>query len=207
MKIITVAFLMSMILMGCVGCASLGHYSGNTARDINVDGLALMINDSLRRPAIKNKEIGVLSFANLNNLEQVEPLGRHIQERLSHALFDLGFRIVEIRHGDKIYFTPLVGELNLNRLKEKLKRTEFSEIQSLIMGTYFDAGDYIYVRSQLIDLETSLIRASGEIKIKKGEYLSKLIKIDKKKKSKNQAGVYERFPSQPNPSDNSSESK
>jgi FlgO protein len=203
MKSIAIAVLMSIIL---AGCASMGHYSGSTARDIDVNGLAFMLNDSLRRPALKNKEIGVISFANLNNLEQVEPLGRHIQERLSHALFDLGFRIVEIRQGNKIFFKPMVGELNLSRLKEKLKRTEFSEIKSLIMGTYFDAGDFIYVRSQLIDLETSLIRASGEIKIRKGEYLSKLLKIDKKKKPLKQ-GVYERFPSQNKTKEDTAKSK
>ncbi len=178
-----------------INCATMGRYSGSTARDIDVKRLALMLNDSLRRPMLKNKEIGILSFANLNNLEEVQPLGRHIQERLSHSLFDLGFRIVEIRSGNKIYFKPLVGELNLTRLKEKLKRSEFKEIQSLIMGTYIDAGDYIYVRSQLIDLESSLIRASGEIKIRKGEYLSKLIKMEKKKTPLKEQEVYERFPS------------
>lgn len=177
-----------------IGCATLGHYGGDTSRDIDIRTLGLMINDSLRQPALKNQEIGILSFANLNNLEEVEPLGRLLQERLSHALFDLGFRIVEIRRGKEIFFVPLTGELNLTRLKEKLKRTEFSEIKALVMGTYIDAGDYIYVRSQLVDLENSLIRASGEIKIKKGEYLDKLIRMEKKKKNLKDKEVYERMP-------------
>lgn len=185
-------FVFITILM--IGCATAAQYHGNTSRDIDVKTLALMINDSLRQPALKNQEIGILSFANLNNLEEVEPLGRLLQERLSHALFDLGFRIVEIRRGKEIYYVPLTGELNLTRLKEKLKRTEFSEIKALVMGSYLDAGDYIYVRSQLVDLENSLIRASGEIKIKKGEYLYKLLRLDKKKKSLKDKQVYERFP-------------
>lgn len=177
-----------------MGCASFGQYSGNTARDIDIKTLGFMLNDSLRQPAMKNQEIGILSFANLNNLEEVEPLGRLLQERLSHALFDLGFRIVEIRRGKEINFAPLIGELNLTRLKEKLKRTEFREIKALVLGTYIDAGDYIFVRSQLVDLENSLIRASGEIKIKKGEYLAKLIRLEKKKKSLKDKEVYERMP-------------
>lgn len=188
------------VILSCLmmwHCATTGRYTGNTYRDIEVDDLAYMLNDSLRRPALKNKEIGILSFANLNNLEEVEPLGRHLQERLSHSLFNLGFRIVEIRLGKQIYFKPLVGELNLTRLKEKLKRTEFQEIQSLIMGTYIDAGDYIYVRSELIDMENSLIRASGEIRIPRGKYLHKLIKLEQKKKKTPLKGraVYERYPS------------
>jgi len=193
---ILTAFLIVVSLM-MTACVTMGYNQGNTARDIDVRHLANMVNDSLRRPVLKNKEIGILSFSNLNNLEEVEPLGRHLQERLSHALFDLGFRIVEIRMGNQIFFKPKTGELNLTRLKENLKRTEFKEIQSLVMGTYIDAGDYIYVRSQLIELDSSLIRASGEIRIRKGEYLHKLLKMEEKKKKTpfRKKAVYERFPS------------
>lgn len=178
-------------------CATLGKYRGNTSRDIHIKKLALMLNDSLRRPALKNREIGVLSFANLNNLKQVEPLGRHIQEKLAHALFDEGFRIVEIRLDDHVYFVPKVGEINLTRLKEKIKIAGFKDIQALVLGTYLDAGDYVYVNSRLIELENNQVRASGEIKIKKGDYLYKLIGVDGDKKSNKTREIYERVPVEP----------
>jgi hypothetical protein len=189
------------IMIGILGlcfihyhCASIGQYRGNTARDINIKRLAGMLNDSLRKPALKNKEIGILSFANLNHLEEVEPLGRYLQENLSHVLFQLGFRVLEIRLGNHIYFTPAVGELNLTRLKDNLKNTKFEEIKSIIVGTYIDAGDYIYVNSKLIELENSNVRASGEIRIRKGEYLSQLLKPeDGVKTKKDNREVYERF--------------
>jgi len=169
------------------------NYRGNTSRDINIKKLSNMINDSLRKPSLKNKEIGIISFANLNNLEQVEPLGRLVQERLSHELFGMGFRIVEIRSGKEIEFVRLVGELNLTRLKEKLKRTKFKEIKSLILGTYIDAGDYVYVNAKLVELENDLIRASGEIKIRKGRYLKHLLDMKTEIES-SKKNVYERFP-------------
>jgi hypothetical protein len=125
----------------------------------------------------------------------VEPLGRHLQEKLFHALFELGFRIIEIRLGDHIYFTPLVGELNLTRLKDKLKNTQFQEIKSIMVGTYIDAGDYVYVNSKLIELENNLVRASGEIKIRKGEYLYKLLNLESEIQGCNMnTEVYERLP-------------
>jgi hypothetical protein len=169
------------------------NYKGNTSRDINIKKLSTMINDSLRKPSLKNKEIGIISFANLNNLEQVEPLGRLVQERLAHELFGEGFRIVEIRSGKDIEFVRLVGELNLTRLKEKLKRTKFKEIKSLILGTYIDAGDYVYVNAKLVELENDLVRASGEIKIRKGRYLKHLLDMSTEIESSNK-NVYERFP-------------
>jgi hypothetical protein len=171
-KIILLAF----TVLFFIQCASTLNYRRDTYRGIEIKKLAQMINDSLRKPALKNQEIGILSFANLNNLEKVEPLGRLLQERLSHALFELGFRIVEIRLGDRIDYDPSAGELNLTRLKEKLKdKQEFQGIKSLILGTYIDAGDYVYVNSKFVELEDNLVKASGEIKIKKGEYLLKLL--------------------------------
>lgn len=188
-----IAFL-SVLILFFLHCASTGGYRGNTSRDIDIKRLALMINDSLRKPSLKNKEIGILSFANLNNLEIVEPLGRHLQEKLYHALFELGFRIIEIRLADHVYFTPLVGELNLTRLKEKLKNTQFQEIRSVIVGTYINAGDYVYVNSKLVELENNLVRASGEIKIRKGEYLYKLLNLEDEIQGKHMnPEVYERF--------------
>jgi len=177
------------------GCAAMHRYSypGSTARDIHIRDLALTLNDSLRRPALKNKEIAILTFANLNNLEEAEPLGRHLQEKLGHALFELGFRIIEIRLGKDIRFQPLVGELDLTRVKELLKRSEFPEIKSLVMGTYLDAGDYVYVNARLVELSNSTVKASSEIKIRKGEYLYKLLNMEEDD-SAGKSDVYERFP-------------
>lgn len=183
-------------------CSSPIKYHGNTSRDIRIKKLAMQINDFLRRPPLKNKEIGILSFANLNNLKQVEPLGRLIQERLAHELFKMGFRIVEIRMTEHIYFEPLTGELNLTRFKDQLKRAKFPEIQSLIVGTYIDAGDFVYVNSRLVEMANDLVRSSGEIKIKKGAYLRKLIKLDDELRGKKKE-VFERFPIKKEPASES----
>jgi hypothetical protein len=188
-KIILLAF----TVLFFIHCTNAMLSRRDTAKGIDIKKLANSINDTLRKPSLKNQEIGLLSFANLNNLEQVEPLGRLLQERLSHALFELGFRIVEIRLGDHIYFDPKVGELNLTRLKEKLRdKEEFKEIKSLIVGTYIDAGDYVYVNSKFVELEGNMVRASGEIKIKKGDYLLKLLN-EEDGNPKNRE-VYERIP-------------
>lgn len=189
MKRLWVILLFALLLMDCRTRVILHR---DTSRDIDIRKLAEMINDTLRKPSLKNQEIGLLSFANLNNLEHVEPLGRLLQERLSHALFELGFRIIEIRLGDNIYFEPNIGELNLTRLKEKLKeKEEIKQVKSLIVGTYIDAGDYVYVNSKFVELENNLVRASGEIKIKKGDYLLKLLNEEDGKEGNKE--VYERF--------------
>lgn len=192
MKKIIILLLASVLIAGCAAMYKYKHH-GSTARDIYIKDLAMTLNDSIRRPALKNKEMAILTFANLNNLEDVEPLGRHLQEKLAHALFELGFRIIEIRLGKDIRFQPLVGELDLTRVKEVLKRTEFPEIQSLVMGTYLDAGDYIHVNARLIELANSTVKASSEINIRKGAYLYKLLNMEEDD-SAEKTDVYERFP-------------
>ncbi len=192
MRKIIILLLASVLIAGCAAMYKYRHH-GSTARDIYIKDLALTLNDSMRRPALKNKEIAILTFANLNNLEEAEPLGRHLQEKLAHALFELGFRIIEIRLGKDIRFHPLVGELDLTRLKELLKRTQFPEIQSLVMGTYLDAGDYVHVNARLVELASSTVKASSEIKIRKGAYLYKLLNMEEDD-SATKTDVYERFP-------------
>ncbi len=139
-----------------------------------------MINDSLRVPSLKNKEIGITTFANLNHLEESEPFGRYLQERLSYHLFSSGFRLKELRMGKQNRFIPKTGELNITRLKNELKEAGYGNLKSIIIGTYIDAGEHYYVNAKLIELRNSLVRASGELRIKKGKYLKELIDADRK---------------------------
>ncbi|MDQ1351294.1 MAG: hypothetical protein QG657_1596 [Acidobacteriota bacterium] len=194
LKKISVLLVFGLIFTSCASDPGFSHR--NTDKDIPIGELAYLLNDSLRRPALKNQEIGILTFANLNNLEEAEPLGRRLQERLAHALFELGFRIVEIRIGKDIRFRPLVGELNLKRVQELLKDSEFAGLKLLVVGTYIDAGDYIYVNGRIVELETAQVKASGEVKIEKGRYLAKLLEIEDEK-SADRSDVYERFPDRP----------
>lgn len=195
MHILTMKKISILVMFGLLlsSCSTITGFRGNTAIDIPIKKLALMLNDSLRRPALKNQEMGVLTFVNLNNLDEAGPLGRHLQEKLSYILFDLGFRIIEIRAGKDIRFQPLVGELNMTRINDLLKETKFKDLKLLVMGTYIDAGDYIYVNAKLVELANSMVKANGEIQIKKGKYLGRLLDSNDIKTT-DQTELYERFP-------------
>lgn len=171
-------------------CTVLKEIGNNNDNEIPVKKMSLMLNDSLRIPSLKNKETGVLTFSNLNNLNEAGPLGRYLQERLIYFLFKNGFRLRELRLGKETKFIPKTGELNITRLKNELLDAGFGKLESIIVGTYIEAGDYYYVNAKLIELKNNLIRASGEIKILKGKYLEKLIGFSDKAANP----IYERFP-------------
>lgn len=155
--------------------------------------MSLMLNDSLRIPSLKNKETGVLTFANLNNLNTTEPIGRYLQERLSYYLFNNGFRLKELRLGKQIRYIPKTGEINITRLKSELNEAGYGRLESIIIGTYIDTGKNYYVSVKLIELKNGLIRAIGEVTLEKGKYLDKLIGYAEKNKKLPET-VYERTP-------------
>jgi hypothetical protein len=173
-------------------CSIIKEIKQNGDGDIPVKNISFMLNDSLRIPSLKNKETGILTFTNLNNLNEAEPLGRYLQEKLLYHLFNSGFRIKELRLGKRTKFIPKTGEINITRLKDELIDSGFGKLESIIVGTYVDAGDYYYINVKLIELKNSLIRASGEMKLSKGKSLQKLIGIT----NKVNCPIYERFPTE-----------
>jgi len=159
---------------------------------IPVKKMGTMLNDSLRVPYLKNKETGVLTFANLNELNKTDALGRYLQERLMFYMFKNGFRLKELRLAKHNRYLPKTGEINITRLKSELKESGFGKLESIVVGTYIDAGNHYYVSAKLIELKNGLVRASGEIKITKGKYLDKL--TSNKQDEGKQLITYERKP-------------
>jgi len=184
--------LIALFVLLSTACSIFKEIGKSSENNIPVKEMSLMLNDSLRVPSLKNKETGVLTFTNLNNLNEAEPLGRYLQERLLYYLFNNGFRLRELRLGKQNKFIPRTGEINITRLKSELNDAGLSKLESIIVGTYIDAGNYYYVNVNLIELKNGLIRASGEIKIEKGKYLEKLVGLSDKKD--NSTNVLERFP-------------
>ncbi len=192
-KILLSIFMLIFIFNSCIVSKS----SSNPDFAINIEKVCNEIENNLRKPSLKNYEIGVLTFVDLNNLDKAEPLGRYLQERVSYGLFKRGFRIVELRNSEQIFFEKNKGEFNLSRLKNELKDKTIESMKSVVVGTYTDAGNTIYVNIKLVELKTSLLRANAELKFKKGKFLENLYfyktKNTKSKKKKNYKKVLERF--------------
>lgn len=183
--------ILSIFVYAFYSCSIFKNINSSSEPIIPVKRMGTMLNDSLRIPSLKNKETGVLTFINLNKLDESEPIGRYLQDRLSYYLFENGFRLKELRLGKQNKFVPKTGEINITRLKSELKETGYGNLESIVVGTYIDAGSHYYVSVKLIELKNSLIRASGEIKFLKGKYLEKLVN-SMEDKDKIPETVYER---------------
>jgi len=191
MKKITFYIIIAVFTLLFFNNCMISSTSYNPDDAINVDKMCDEIEMNLRKPSLKNYEVGILSFVDLNKLDKIDPLGRYLQERVSYELFKRGFRIVELRNSKDIYFEKEKGEFNLSRFKKNLKQESINSIKSIVLGTYIEAGETIYVNAKLIELENSLVRSSAEIKFKKGKFLEYLYAYKTKKKGKSKINTKE----------------
>jgi len=164
--------------------------------------LAQQLDDSLRQPVLKNQELAVLTFVEQDRLDQAQGLGRYLQERLGYELFNLGYRIVEIRLGKTLDIQEGKGEMALSRLKDQLRQQGFTGLKGVIAGTYAVAGRSVYVQARLIDLELGQVRAMGELSCPLGKALNGLlIRPPAADGADGGQDVYERYPTFPLPAD------
>lgn len=178
------------------GCAKPVHLSKTSAIDPGkIKNLARQLDTSLRKPALKNRESGVMTIVNLNDLEKADIIGRYVQEHLTSELYRLGFRVVEIRQGKNPRYEKKKGETILTRDETALNKEVYPTLKSLFTGTYVDTGSHIYIAAKMIELDTGVVRASGHIKLRKTKELSYMTGIKVEKETKfSDIEVYERFP-------------
>lgn len=185
-------------------CSRLPFTRVSPEKAIATEFLAVQIEESLRKPTLKNSEIGVLTFVDLNRFDEAAPLGRYLQESLMHNLFTMGYRVVEIRLGKEILHVPATGEIQLTRLRDSLRDAGHADLKAVLLGTYIQAGHKLYVTSRLVELENGQVKADGAIYIPLGGHLDHLYTPPQDetesagKPAADDHEVYERFPaSQP----------
>jgi hypothetical protein len=184
-----------LVVLSC-SCSLWRYTSGKPPAEVEVNKLANQLDRGLRIPALKNAEAGILTFVDLNDLERAEPVGRYLQERLAKALFDLGYRIVEIRLGREIMTEPLTGERILSRVREQLKENVSRPLKSVVVGIYSETSHSLYVSCRWIELENNQVRSCAEMFIPKGKLLKRLYSYLPSETGKlaKDIEIFERFP-------------
>jgi hypothetical protein len=199
-----IACLLLSSLVAVLALPARSHVSADPARCVSK--LAGALDDSLRIQSLRNGEMGILTFVDLNDLESAAPIGRYLQEKLLHELFLLNYRVVEIRLGKGVETVVPVGETALTRVREKLKESDYCCLKGLVVGTYIETAAGLQVSARLVELESSQVRASGETFIAKGRLLKGLLPAPARTGSgapdlSRAQEVYERMPVLPAPAE------
>lgn len=100
----------------------------------------------------------VSTLVNIDKLDQSSTLGRLISEQLSSRISQLGQNVVEMKLRNSVFMKQNQGEFLLTREVRELASAH--KAQAVVVGTYADGGDYVFVSLKLINPANSLILSS-----------------------------------------------
>ncbi len=100
----------------------------------------------------------VSTLVNIDKLDQSSTLGRLISEQLSSRISQLGQNVVKMKLRNSVFMRQNQGEFLLTREIKELASAH--KAQAVVVGTYADGGDYVFVSLKLINPANSLILSS-----------------------------------------------
>jgi len=118
--------------------------------------------------------IGVTTFVNVDDLYASSTFGRMVGEQLMSELAMKGFDVIELRHTDVLQFLDRGGEFALSR-DAGMVRPE-RNLAGVVVGTYVNSPERVYVNARLIDPSTSVVLSAGSVEMSKTPELAKLLR-------------------------------
>jgi TolB-like protein len=134
-----------------------------------IDQLISQVNVSLPT----GSKIIVSSVVNINQLENVAPLGRVISEHVLGRFAQFGYGVIELKIRNQIYMKRHEGELLLTREIRELVRAQ--NAHAFIVGTYAEASDRVFVSLKVIEADGSRILGAVDYSIEKNAVVKSLL--------------------------------
>lgn len=104
------------------------------------------------------------TFVDIDNLDSSSTLGRITSEIMASALVRQGMQLREVKIRDNLFMEESMGEhilpRQLNRASARL------DARSILMGTYAQGEDYLYVSARLVRLTDALVLGSADFQIR-----------------------------------------
>ena len=96
----------------------------------------------------RSKPILAATLVNIDDLDQSCRLGRLIAEHVASRLAQQGMPIIEMKMRGNVFMRKSEGELLLSREVKEI--TASHSAQAVVVGTYAQAQDYVYVTVKLV---------------------------------------------------------
>jgi len=113
----------------------------------------------LNRPLSKSAPLLVTTLVNIDSLEESSRLGRTISEHIQTKLSHLGFAVIEVKMRGDLKMKPDQGELLLSRELKEISQT--AKAQAVVVGTYSQAKETLYINLKLVAPDNVVISAYG----------------------------------------------
>ncbi|WP_240513273.1 FlgO family outer membrane protein [Halomonas campaniensis] len=158
---------MGITLLLLAGCSALGN-ANNTTAEPEPD-LSELVHAAAEQMVASNPELTRYSpmiaatFVSIDNLSQSSTLGRMSSEIMASALSRQGMQVREVKMRDSMFIEESVGELILSRQVQRL--TAQHNARSILMGTYAQGQDYVYVSARVVRAGDAMVLGSADFRL------------------------------------------
>jgi TolB-like protein len=121
-----------------------------------------------------NGPIGVTTVVNLDDLYTTSSFGRMVAEQMMSELAMRGFDVIELRQADALQFLSDAGEFGLSRDVGVVRNAR--DLVGIVVGTYVDSPERVYVNMRLIEPASSVIVSAGSIELVKTREIAKMMR-------------------------------
>ncbi len=105
----------------------------------------------------KSQPVIIATVVNIDNLDLSSTLGRLTSEHVSARFTKAGYRMIELKYRNSLYVKRSQGELMLTREIKELAQSH--DAQAVIIGTYGQSDDYVFVNLKVIQPATNIVLA------------------------------------------------
>jgi TolB-like protein len=168
-------------LWGLSGCTSLtGAISGVSTEHSNrlisssYRAVDQLVNHQAHSSFAPGQKILVATVVNLNNLNESSTFGRLVAEHASSRLVQLGANVTELKLRGNLFVSEKQGELLLSREVKEISSSYNAD--AVLVGTYADSLDRIYVTLKLIRAQDAQIVSAYNYAIEKHGPISGLLR-------------------------------
>ena len=115
----------------------------------------------------------VSTVVDINAFEKSSTLGRVISEHVLGRLAQSGYGVIELKVRNQVYMKRNDGEFLLTREIRDLARSH--NAQALVVGTYAEASDRIFVSLKMIEAEGSRVIGAVDYSVDKDSVVRSLL--------------------------------
>jgi TolB-like protein len=166
-KHVLTAGVMAVALLGATGCST-SQPATTSVHNIEVDLISEVRKaaDSLvSKSSSLTRQAPLLAatFADIDDLQQSSTFGRTLSEQFSSAMTSKGLPMIEVKMRDSLFIKERTGELILSRKLTSL--VEAHDAQAILLGTYAQGGNNVYVNVRLVRTTDNMILGSHDFSL------------------------------------------
>ncbi|PCF94190.1 FlgO family outer membrane protein [Vreelandella nigrificans] len=149
-----------------VGCSTLGNTNQPNTPEPDLSELAHTAASQMvsNNPDLtRHSPMIAATFVSIDNLSQSSTFGRISSELMASALAREGMQVREVKMRDSMFIEENVGELILSRQVQRLSAQH--NARSILMGTYAQGQDYIYVSARVVRAGDAMVLSSADFRL------------------------------------------